>query len=138
MKNEDPDLESTLYQTFTVETDVYGETIVHELIPDGGEIYVNQENKAEYVYLFIDYIFNHQCEEQFKSFKRGFFKVVTEDIISLFKPEELELLICGSKTLDFKELQNSCQYVDGYTEDHEIMKWLWEIVNEDMTDTERR
>ena len=68
---------------------------------------MNQENKAEYAYLFVDFIFNTHCEEQFKAFKRGFYKVVSEDIIELFNPEELELLICGSKKLDFKELEGS-------------------------------
>jgi ubiquitin-protein ligase E3 A len=77
---------------------------VHELIPEGGEIFVNQDNKAEYVYMLVDFIFNQHCEEQFKAFKKGFFKVVAEDIIEIFKPEELELLVCGSKKLDFKEL----------------------------------
>jgi hypothetical protein len=78
---------------------------------------VNQENKHEYAYLLVDFIFNQHCEEQFKAFKRGFFKVVTTEIIELFTPDELELLICGSKKLDFKELENSTQYVDGYKED---------------------
>ena len=80
-------------------------------------MFVNQENKAEYVYMFVDFIFNQHCEEQFKAFKRGFFKVVSEDIISLFKPEELELLICGMKNLDYKGLESATNYVDGYTED---------------------
>jgi len=62
---------------------------MHELLPEGGEIFVNQENKGEYVYLFLDFIFNIYCEEQFKAFKKGFYKVVTEDIIELFTPEEL-------------------------------------------------
>lgn len=54
--------------------------------------------------MLVDFIFNQHCEEQFKAFKKGFFKVVAEDIIEIFKPEELELLVCGSKKLDFKEL----------------------------------
>lgn len=52
----------------------------------------------------VDYIFNDQCEEQFKAFKKGFFKTMSEEILEMFRPEELELLVCGSKTLDFKEL----------------------------------
>jgi HECT-domain (ubiquitin-transferase) len=97
--------------------DVFGEPQVHELIPDGAETYVNLDNKHEYSYLLIDFIFNQHCEEQFKAFKRGFYKVVAPEIIELFTPEELELLICGSKKLDFKELEKSTQYVDGYKED---------------------
>ena len=41
IKSEDPDLETKLYQNFTVELDVFGETQVHELLPEGAEVYVN-------------------------------------------------------------------------------------------------
>jgi hypothetical protein len=43
-------------------------------------------------------------------------------------------LICGSKVLDFKELEASTQYVDGYKEDSQIVKWVWEIIHEEMTE----
>ncbi len=43
--------------------DVFGETKVHELVPDGEEIFVNQDNKQEYVEMLLDFIFNVQCEE---------------------------------------------------------------------------
>jgi hypothetical protein len=70
-------------------------------LPEGGEVYVNQENKNEYVMLLIDYWFNTQCEEQFKAFKKGFHRVVNPDVLELFRPEELELIVCGSKALNF-------------------------------------
>jgi ubiquitin-protein ligase E3 A len=138
LKNTDANLEETLYQTFTVELDMFGQSQVHELIPDGGDIFVGQENKEEYVYMLVDFIFNTHCEEQFKAFKRGFYKVVSEDIIQLFKPEELEALVCGSKALEFKDLEAITQYVDGYTQDNPVIKWLWEIIHNDMTDVERK
>jgi ubiquitin-protein ligase E3 A len=136
LKCEDADLEEKLYQPFTVEMDVFGEPQIHELVPDGATMYVSQENKHEYAYLLIDFIFNQHCEEQFKAFKRGFYKVVASDIIEIFTPEELELLICGSKKLDFKELESTTQYVDGYKEDSNIAKWLWEIIHEDMSEAQ--
>jgi hypothetical protein len=46
------------------------------------------------------------------------------------------LLVCGSKVLDFKELQASTQYVDGYSEDNQVIKWLWEIITEDLSEIE--
>lgn len=58
LNTDEPDLESKLYQTFTVEMDVFGSTQTYELIPDGAEVYVNQENKQEYAMLLIDFIFN--------------------------------------------------------------------------------
>ena len=38
LESEDSNLEETLYQTYTVELDVFGATQVHELITDGGEV----------------------------------------------------------------------------------------------------
>ena len=48
----------------------------------------------------------------------------------MFKPDELELLVLGSQTLDFNELEKVTRFVDGYTKDHKIAKWLWEILHE--------
>jgi len=77
-------LEDKLYQNFTVEMDVFGGTKVYELIDDGANLFVNQENKEMYVMLLIDFIFNQSCEDQFNSFKRGFYKTVSEDVLELF------------------------------------------------------
>lgn len=35
--------------------------------------------------------------------------------MGLFRPQELELLVCGLKTFNFKELEEGTRYVDGYT-----------------------
>jgi ubiquitin-protein ligase E3 A len=63
---------------------------------------------------------------------------VPREVLSLCQPEELELLVCGSKELDFRELQKESEYVDGYTEDSQIVKWLWEIVLEEMSEFEKK
>lgn len=56
----------------------------------------------------------------------------------MFKPEELELMVCGSKVLDFKELQANASYVDGYTQESQVVNWLWEIVIEEMSEAQRK
>ena len=58
----------------------------------------------------------------------------SEDIIELFNPDELELLICGSKVMDFKELEKSTRYVDGYTEASPIVGWFWEVIHDEMNE----
>ena len=45
-------------------------------------------------------------------------------------PEELELFVCGSEVIDFNEWKKACRYVDGFTEDNQVMKWLWEVLLE--------
>lgn len=52
----------------------------------------------EFVNLYADYILNKSVEKQFKAFRRGFHMVTNESPLKyLFRPEEIELLICGSR-----------------------------------------
>ena len=58
--------------------------------------------------------------------------------MDLFKPEELELLVCGSKVLDFLELERAARYVDGYTKESEIASWLWDVIHDDMDNEQKK
>lgn len=52
----------------------------------------------EFVDLYAEYILNKSVERQFKAFKKGFLMVTNESLMKyLFRPEEVELLICGSR-----------------------------------------
>ena len=59
----------------------WGQMIDHALKPDGEHIDVTEENVHEYVELYIDYIFHRSCEQQLRSFKKGFYRVVDEPLI---------------------------------------------------------
>jgi hypothetical protein len=50
--------------------------------------------------------------------------------LSLFRPWELQLLICGSPHLDFRALEKAARYQDGFEEKSPIITQLWEIVHE--------
>ncbi len=55
-------------------------------------------NSQEFVELYADYILNKSVETQFRAFKKGFLMVTNESPLKyLFRPEEVELLICGSR-----------------------------------------
>ena len=60
-------------------------------------------------------------EASFEAFKQGFDIVMDGPAIRLFRPEELQELICGSPSLDFKILEESTVY-DGYDADSTIIK----------------
>lgn len=47
--------------------------------------------------------------------------------MSLFRPEELELLICGNPQLDFDALEENSKYEDGYERDDAVVKNFWEV-----------
>lgn len=58
-------------------------------------------NSQEFVDLYTEYILNKSVERQFKAFKKGFQMVTNESPLKyLFRPEEVELLICGSRVRD--------------------------------------
>lgn len=138
---EDPacPLETVLGTTFTFEVESYGHKVDVELKPNGAEVFVNEANRQEYVDLYVHYTFVRQCEDKLRAFKRGFYKVCDETLMrDLFKPEELEQLICGSRVLDFNAWEENCKFVEGYTEASPQAKWLWEVVHEDFDDEQRR
>ncbi len=47
----------------------------------------------------------------------------------MLRPEELELIICGTQNLNFFELEKSTRYDDGYDKDSVTIKHFWEIVH---------
>ena len=123
----DTNLKENLDINFSVIDDKFGEKVVIELKPDGENIPVDLDNKNEYIDLYINWFFNESIKEVFKSFEKGFYRVFNRDLSKILSPEELELIICGTQILDFKELKKVCRYEE-YTEDSETIKDFWDIV----------
>jgi ubiquitin-protein ligase E3 A len=57
--------------------------------------------------------------------------------MQMLKPEELELIICGTQMLDFVELEKSSKYEDGYDKDSITIRHLWEVIHS-LTDEEKK
>ena len=127
INTKDKNLKETLEQDFTVVDDKFGEKLVIYLKPEGDKIMVDLDNKDEYVELYINWYFNESIKEVFTSFERGFYRVFNRDLCKILSPEELELIICGTQTLDFNELKRVCHYEE-YTKDSETIKYFWEIL----------
>lgn len=67
----------------------------------------------EFVNLYADYILNKSVEKQFKAFRRGFHMVTNESPLKyLFRPEEIELLICGSRVRVLNVHQKKWSFFD--------------------------
>lgn len=137
---QESDFEGVFNQTFEIGyQDVFGNKMSHILKENGDKILVNQDNKQEFVDLYADYLLNVSIEKQFKAFKKGFQMVTDESPLHLlFRPEEVELLVCGSKNFDFDELEESTEYDGGYTAESEIIKHFWSIVHGLSLDSKRK
>lgn len=125
------DMEDVFMQTFRIAYhDMFGTAIFHELKPNGDNILVNQDNKQEFVDLYSDFLLNQSIEKQFLSFRRGFQMVTDESPLNLlFRPEEMELLVCGTQQFDFNELEQATEYDGGYTAESQAIKDFWSIVH---------
>nr|UUF95670.1 ubiquitin E3 ligase [Laodelphax striatellus] len=140
LEYEGDDMEDTFMQTFRVGyTDVFGSSLTHELKPNGDKIFVNQQNKREFVDLYADFLLNTSIEKQFNAFKKGFQMVTDESPLHLlFRPEEVEQLVCGSKKFDLRELEEATEYDGGYTVDSAVVKHFWQIAHALPADSQRK
>lgn len=62
---------NVIESTFSVETNSFGILKVHELKPNGQQIPVTEDNKREYVKLFVNYRFMRGIEQQFLALQKG-------------------------------------------------------------------
>ena len=120
----DGNVEETFAQSFQISyKDVFGSTITHDLKPDGASIPVTNDNMREFVDMYADFLLNTSVEKQFKAFYRGFLMVTDESPLRmLFLPHEIELLVIGSKKLDFKALEEATEYDGGFNENTPVIK----------------
>lgn len=85
------DIKDVIDTTFAVEYDRFGHLEVQELKPGGKEIQVTEQNKQEYVKLYVRCRFKRGIEQQFNSLKRGFNELVPPSLLEPFDEKELEV-----------------------------------------------
>ena len=118
---------------------------------------MTNDNVAEYIDLYVDWLLSESVAKQFSAFKRGFLKVrarapcarvapalpptvVLElgassqvcggEALALFRAEELELLVCGNPRLDFEALESAAKYEDGFDATSDVVRNFWAVVHE--------
>ncbi|KAH3666429.1 hypothetical protein WICMUC_005697 [Wickerhamomyces mucosus] len=121
------DITDIIIETFSVDTDDYGEVKTIDLVPDGREISVTEENKHDYVRLVVEYRLQKSVKEQVDNFLQGFHEIIPKDLISIFDEQELELLISGLPDIDVDDWKNNTVYVN-YTPSSQEISYFWRAV----------
>lgn len=121
------DITDIITETFAIETDDFGETQVIDLIPNGRNIPVTQENKEEYVQRVVEYRLVGSVKEQLDNFLKGFHDIIPADLISIFNEQELELLISGLPEIDVDDWKNNTEY-HNYSASSPQIQWFWRAV----------
>lgn len=88
--------------------------------------------------MYLEWYFNRSIENVFIPFRNGFYRVCDDKLFHILRPEELELIICGTQNLDFIELEKSARYDDGYEKDSETIKNFWEVIHSLSTDEKKK
>ncbi|KAE8895185.1 hypothetical protein PF010_g728 [Phytophthora fragariae] len=111
---------------FTVNADQTSKVV--ELVPNGSNIPVTEENKMEYINLRFRWIVATSISQQLGSLMQGLYSIIPKELLSVFDHQELELLICGIPDIDVLDWRTHTIYVG--ERDERAITWFWNIVNE--------
>ncbi|KAJ4921946.1 hypothetical protein JOQ06_021717 [Pogonophryne albipinna] len=135
--NYEGNVEEDFYLTFQVFQEEMGVVKSHNLKPGGDKIPVTKLNRKEYVQLYVDFLLNKSIYKQFAAFFHGFHSVCASDALmvrspllvvnELLRPEEVEMLVCGSPDLEMIALQKAAQY-EGYSKTDSTVRCFWDVV----------
>ena len=131
----------TFCMDFIIDVDLYGHTKQIALCADGENIQVTNENRQKFVDLYVSYALDTAVARQFEPFKRGFFFTCGGNAITLFRPEEIDLLIRGSnQDLDVATLRAVAIYDNwgAKAPNVPVVQWFWSLFEEAEPRSQRR
>lgn len=147
----DGDVETTYCRDFVAPVEIYGTTKNVPLISNGEGTPVTNANRQQFVDAYVRYLLDTSVTRQFEPFKRGFFTVCAGNALSLFRAEEIELLIRGSdESLDvdslravavyenWKHFQPPHQLVPNPSETIPVIGWFWELFAQASPEKQRK
>ncbi|EFN88071.1 E3 ubiquitin-protein ligase Su(dx) [Harpegnathos saltator] len=120
---------------YSVDFEILGQVIHHELKEGGDKVRVGEDNKEEYIRLMTEWRMTRGIEEQTKAFLEGFNSVVPLEWLKYFDERELELMLCGMQEIDVEDWQRNTIYRH-YTRNSKQILWFWQFVTR--TDSEKR
>jgi hypothetical protein len=118
---------------FTINQEIMGTKSIVELIKDGGDVEVNNDNFPEYLEACLKYKLMDHVKMQLNELLLGFFDVIPEPLLTIFDFQELELLMCGLPEIDMPDWEEHTEYSGEYDEiggDHPTCQWFWDVVAE--------
>ncbi|OAL27155.1 hypothetical protein AYO22_03786 [Fonsecaea multimorphosa] len=121
------DITDVITEDFSVVEEQFGEEKIVDLIPDGRNIPVTEENKREYVNAQVRYRLTTSVKDQLENFVKGFHDIIPAELIAIFDEQELELLISGLPEIDVDDWKAHTEY-HNYNANSPQVTWFWRIV----------
>lgn len=121
------DITDIITENFSLEVEAFGEKQIIDLVENGRNIPVTQENKEEYIQRVVEHRLVGSVKEQLDNFLKGFHDIIPADLISIFNEQELELLISGLPEIDVDDWKNNTEY-HNYSASSPQIQWFWRAV----------
>ncbi|GMF10796.1 unnamed protein product [Phytophthora lilii] len=113
------------------------EKVIVDLIPNGRNIAVTDENKREYLYRRFRYALFESVADQLYAFLTGLYEVIPREMLLTFDPEEFDYLLCGSPEIDVTDWE-AHTVLSPNLEGASVTRWFWEIVRQMPNEYRRR
>jgi hypothetical protein len=123
---------SYLYLEFSVTEDRLGQSVGVDLIENGSNISVDNDNLPKYLDIQLQYRLCNRIKNQLLEFCKGFYDVVPEPLLSVLDFQELELLLHGLPTIDMDDWISNTVFTGEFAgqPNHKVVQWFWEVVRE--------
>ncbi|KAI8926895.1 hypothetical protein BC831DRAFT_454825 [Entophlyctis helioformis] len=115
-------------------------TQVIELQPNGADIPVTADNKAEYVRLFVKWRLYDSVSHAMAMLRKGFDEIVRSGghVFESFTSADVGHLMAGSQHFDFRDLEKGALYREPYHARHPVIRRFWTVVHQLPADLQRR
>ncbi|KAA8572715.1 hypothetical protein EYC84_003305 [Monilinia fructicola] len=137
-------LDFTITDTIPInKPDVRPKIITRDLIPNGSNIPVTNENRLLYIAYVVRHRLHIQPYELTQAFLRGLGQIINPSWLSMFNQAELQTLISGETSeIDVNDLRENTQYGGVYSIgddglEHPTVVMFWEVM-EELEDEDRR
>ncbi len=125
---------------FTFLENDLGENRTVDLIEDGSNVDVTNENLPLYLEVNMKYHMMERVKPQLNELLLGFFDVIPEPLLTVFDFQELELLMCGLPEIDIDDWKKYTDYQGLFEQKgsgDRVVLWFWEIVSDEFDHEQR-
>lgn len=120
---------SVMDLNFTAEENDFGKNNTYELVNNGKNIMVTEENKHKFVEIYSQWKLVESVRPQIEYMLAGLYEIIPRPYFSIFSEKELELLLCGTPKIDIQDWKKNTKY-SGFNPDDKVVQIFWEMVEE--------
>jgi len=96
------------------------------LIQNGDEIPVTDSNIDIYISSYIEWFCFISIDKQFQAFNKGMRKVLVSNMLKIFEPEELDILLSGEEVYNWDDFKKNIK-LDGYDSRSKPIIWFFKL-----------